>query len=194
MIKAGLTGNIGSGKSTVAKVFKTLGVKVFSADDEAKKLLNREDILAGIIDIFGNEILNKDGMIDRKALAHIAFNNKPLLSMLNNIIHPEVRNQFETWMEEYRDETYIIHEAAILFESGFNTMFDKIIFVSAPEELRIKRIMNRDGVTRESVLARISNQSGEKEKIKKSDFIVQNDGRQLIIPQVIEIHKQLKKA
>jgi dephospho-CoA kinase len=193
MIKVGLTGNIGSGKSTVARVFKILGIKVYTADDEAKTLLKKPNVIQEIVQMTGTKVLDKNKQIDRKKLAKMVFGNPEMLKQLNQIIHPRIREDFQLWLTKNKTEKYIVQEAAILFESGFDKMFNKIIFVSAPEDLRIERILKRDKVEVEAVLSRIKNQQSETEKIHKSDYIILNDGGKMIIPQIIEIHQQLLK-
>lgn len=183
---------MGSGKSTVAEIFKVFGVPVFFADDEGKKCLGQEDVKNKIVQEFGREVLESEQRIDRKALAGIVFNDENALKKLNNIIHPEVAKRFKAWLSNKQNEDYIIHEAAILFESGFYKMFDVIIAVSAPEELRIERLVKRDRSEAESLRKRMRFQLSEKERNSKSDFVIYNDGKQLIIPQILSIHKTLK--
>lgn len=190
MKKIGLTGNIGSGKSTVSKIFMILGIPFYNADEEAKKILNKPEIIKKIISFAGTNILTNTAMIDRKKLAAIVFENPEKLHQLNQLIHPAVLSDFNAWVNKMNGP-YIIMESAILFESNFNTLFDKIITVTANEETRINRVMNRDNVNREQVLIRMKHQIPEKEKIEKSDFIIVNNNEDLIIPQVIEIHQKL---
>ncbi|MCF8378290.1 MAG: dephospho-CoA kinase [Bacteroidales bacterium] len=192
MIKVGLTGNIGSGKSTVAKVFETLGVPVFHADIRAKKFLEEKDVMKELVRHFGKDVINQGG-IDRKNLAKIVFNDLEAISTLNSIIHPLVRKDLFEWIEMKKDHEYVIQEAAILFESGFYEFFDKIILVTCPEKIATERVMNRDKISQADVMARMKNQWPEEKKIPMSDHIVHNDGQNLIIPQVLEIHKQLIK-
>lgn len=191
MIKVGLTGNIGSGKSTVARVFQVLKTPVYHADDEAKKILDSRDIISKLINIYSNDILDTDGKVDRKKLARIIFNDQNEVNKLNRIIHPLIEKDFEQWVKKHKDIKYLIHEAAILFESGFDKLFDKIIFVSAPKETRIQRIIKRDNISRDEVLKRMQFQQDEKEKIPLSDFVINNDDSQPIIPQVLKIHQNL---
>ncbi len=190
MIKVGLTGNIGSGKSTVSRVFETLGVPVFHADSEAKKFLDQEDVQDSLIKEFGSEIF-EDRVINRKKLARLVFNDKQALEFLNSLIHPLVRKDFETWTIVNSEAPYIIQEAAILFESGFYKMFDKVITVGSLQELAVARVMARDGVSEKDVLLRMNNQWSSEKKEELSDFVVYNDGSKLIIPQVLEIHRRL---
>lgn len=191
MLKVGLTGSIGSGKSTMARYFQVLGIPVYIADVEAKKFLSDAEVTRLIVEMAGTDVLFADGSIDRRKLAAVVFNDPGKLAELNGIIHPRVRQHFYRWVDEQRDVPYIIQEAAVLFESGFYTMFDKIITVAAPEEERISRVMRRDGATREEVLARMDNQWPEEEKILKSDFVIINGDNDLAIPQVNEIHLKL---
>jgi len=187
----GITGGIGSGKSTVAKVFMQLGIPVFFADIEAAKLIiQNKNLQNKIIKNFGEEI-HWDGIIDRKKLAKIVFADKNKLEILNNIVHPAVKASFERWTKNNSNSPYIIKEAAILFEAGSDKGLDKIITVVAPAELRIKRVMKRDNVSKKDVEKRMKNQWSDEKKIKLSDFVITNDDKQLVIPQVLEIHKKI---
>jgi dephospho-CoA kinase len=190
MKKIGLTGNIGSGKSTVAKVFETLGVPVFHADAEAKNILSESDVIEELIHLFGIDILDGN-LINRAKLASIVFNDKNALASLNSIVHPRVRKALLHWMETRKGHSYIIQEAAILFESGFNKFFDKTILVSCPQAIAIKRVMERDGVNEMEIKSRLHNQWPEKDKIPLADFTIVNDGSCLVIPQILTIHKGL---
>ena len=191
MLKVALTGNIGSGKSTVAKVFSQLGIPVFYADIIAKDLYKNQEVRHVLTDYFGLEILDQFGFIDFKKLGKIVFNSTVKLDWLNKYIHPLVKLEFENWTKLHSDSAYVLQEAAILFESGFNSFFDKIIMVSAPEEERIQRVILRDNASRDAVMDRIKNQMDENFKIKHSDYIIYNRDSDLILPQIIEIHKKL---
>ncbi len=191
MIKVGLTGNMGSGKSTVARVFQISGIPVYHADHEAKKILDQPDVRDKLTEIFGKDMIDQKGQINRKKLASLVFNDQMMVNRINRIIHPLVEKDFKEWMDQYPDKEYIIQEAAILFESGFHKLFDKVIFVSAPKEIRINRIIERDHSSRQEILKRMQHQESEKKKITRSDFVVRNDGKQLIIPQILNIHQQL---
>ncbi|MCB2222174.1 MAG: dephospho-CoA kinase [Bacteroidetes bacterium] len=193
MIKIALTGNLGSGKSTVAEIFSVLGVPVYHADQEAKKFLFQKEVVDQLVDTFGEDILTTDRTIDRKKLASIVFKNKAALEFLNGIIHPLVRKDLYQWMEENKQHAYVVQEAAILFESGFYRDFDKIIVVACPVEMAIQRVMLRDGVSESDVLSRMKNQWPQEEKIKRADFVIHNDGNRLVIPQVLEIHRTLSR-
>ncbi len=190
MLKIGITGGIGSGKSTVAKVFEQLGVPIYNADYWAKEIMNTEPLVKKrLAEIFGNNIYDCEGKADRKKIAEIVFNDKSKLNELNSVIHPAVWLHGENWLKQHTAKPYILKEAAILFESGGNKGLDKVIMISAPKEIRLERVTKRDNVTREEVEARMANQWDDEQKIKLSDFVIVNDGKQLVIPQVMEIHK-----
>ena len=191
MLQVGITGGIGSGKTTVCRVFETLGVPVFYADAEARRLQDEdEEVKAAIKNLFGENIYSSNGL-DRKAVAEKVFADALLLKQLNDIVHPATIRAFETWKENYSDKKYILKEAAILFETGLNKSLDKIIVVTAPDELKIERIMNRDSVSREQVISRMKNQMSDSEKISLADFVIVNDEKQAVIPQVMKIHNKL---
>ncbi|MBL7969003.1 MAG: dephospho-CoA kinase [Prolixibacteraceae bacterium] len=192
MIKVGITGGIGSGKSTVCKVFSVLGVPVFYADSTAKQLMNSDPLLRDqLIHLFGAAVYLPDQTIDRKYLAGIVFSNTSLLEKLNHIVHPAVRKAFDDWCLN-QNAPYIIHEAAILFESGFYKMMDKTIMVYTDEHERIERVVKRDKIPVEMVIQRMKNQWKDEEKIKLADYVIGNNDRELIIPQIVEIDKKLR--
>jgi dephospho-CoA kinase len=190
MLKVGLTGSIGSGKSTVARIFGIVGVPVFSADDQSKMFLSEPHYKGLITRAFGEQILDPDGRILNKRLAAIVFSDREALSRLNAILHPAVRDAFGKWLGK-QNSRYVVHEAAILFESGFYRDFDKVIAVTAPEQIRIERVMRRDHVTRKDVVIRMDNQWNDEEKVKRADFVIFNDNEQLVVPQVLRIHREL---
>ncbi|MDX9942102.1 MAG: dephospho-CoA kinase [Bacteroidales bacterium] len=192
MLQVGLTGNIGSGKTTVCKVFEKLGVPVFYADLRARMIMDREEVTARVAGTFGKEILDAEGKLNRRTLAGIVFNDKEKLALLNGIIHPLVREDFLGWVGENKEEPYIIKEAAILFEAGMASQFDKIIVVAAPLEVRIARVMHRDGVSREEVLGRAANQFDEEELVARADYVIHNDDRQLVVPTILCIDQSLR--
>ena len=169
----GLTGGIGSGKSTIAKYFKSKGIPVYIADTEAKKIMDTDLIIGKIVDAFGMDVL-EDGKISRAKLSSLVFNHQEKLAKLNSIIHPAVKSHFENWLKKHCESVFVIKEAAILFESGSYKDCDKIILVTAPQDIRIKRVMNRDGISKEDVEARIRNQWTDEQKIPLCDFIIQN--------------------
>jgi len=190
MLKVGITGGIGSGKSIVAKLFELLDVPVYYADDAAKSLMNNHPLIkAELIRHFGEETYVK-GKLNRAWLAAKVFNNTGQLQLLNAIVHPIVINDAVSWMN-LRTEPIVMKEAAIFFESGSYTEMDYMVGVSAPEILRIERVMKRDGSNREAIQNRISRQMNEEEKMKRCDFIISNDEQQLVIPQVLQLHKEL---
>ncbi|NOX45806.1 MAG: dephospho-CoA kinase [Chlorobi bacterium] len=191
MVKVGLTGNIGSGKSTVARIFEVFGAPVYHSDKRAKGFLLFPEVKNKLKNEFGDIVFAKDE-IDRKKLANLVFNDKQAIAFLNSVIHPLVRKDFEDWCSRHSEEPYVVQEAAILFESGFYRFFDKTIVVSCPEEIAVKRVMKRDNATESEVKERMKNQWDQEKKKKLADFIVFNDGEQLIIPQVLQIHKGLR--
>ena len=191
MLKIGITGSIGSGKTTVCTVFEILCIKIYYADTEAKKFLSKESVKKKIKYLFGDSIFDKKGNIDNKILASIVFNNPTSLGELNSMIHPLVKSDFNSWLKNYKKEKYILHEAAIMFESGFYKDFDAIITVSAPKDLRIKRVKQRDNIIEQEILNRMKFQLSDEEKIIKADFVIYNDEQQLLIPQVLKIHNEL---
>ena len=192
MIKVGLTGGIGSGKTTIARIFETLGIPVYYADDATKRLMNITPVLrASIVKNFGEESYKND-LLDRKWLANIVFNNKEKLDLLNSLTHPVTIRDAEEWMKD-QTSPYAIKEAALLFESGATEQLDYVIGVYAPQHLRVKRVMERDGLAVEEIMKRISRQIDEEMKMKLCDFVITNNELQLVIPQVLEIHEKLKR-
>lgn len=191
MIKAGLTGNIGSGKTAVAAIFKILRIPVYNADEQAREIMHSSEVLNKIVKLFGKAIMDENENPEKKKIAEIVFADKEKLEKLNRIIHPLVIDDFEQWMKEQKNSSYIIMESAILFETNYSSLFDKIIFVSAPMSLRLKRVMDRDKDNTEHVKKRMSQQLPEKDKIKKADFVILNNDRKALIPQVLSIHKKL---
>ncbi len=189
----GLTGGIGSGKSTIASYIASKGIPVYIADDEAKKLMDSKRISSEIQTIFSENIFTESGNLDRKKIATLVFNNSEKLAQLNAIVHPEVKKHFTNWVNNHKNASFVIKEAAILFETKGNLSCDKVILITAPQEIRIERAMKRDNVDRESILNRIKNQLPEAEKIKKSDFVVHNIVLQNTFKEVDQILKILSK-
>lgn len=188
----GITGGIGSGKSTVSELFELCGVPVYIADSESKKLVASSSIIRKkLIGLFGEE-LYEGGVLNKALLASYIFNDNEKLKLVNSIIHPEVEKHFREWVNQNRGYEIVAQEAAILFESGFNKLMDKTITVYAPSEERIRRVVARDNVTREQVLVRIQNQMPDEEKAKLSDYVIVNDGTRSLIEQVLDIQQQLK--
>lgn len=193
MIKLGITGGIGSGKSTVSQIFATLGIPVYIADIESKRLTDTSPVIKEkLITLFGPN-LYPDNKLDKKKLASLIFNNKEYLEKVNAIIHPEVAKDFQNWVIKHKNHKIIAKEAAILFESGFNTFVDKTIMVYTPLEMRIERTMKRDNADRENVMNRIKNQMPDEEKAKLSDFVIVNDNSQSLIEQVLKTISELNK-
>lgn len=188
MLKIGLTGGIGSGKSTVAKIFETLGIPVYYADTEAKRLMNSNETIKVSIRQYFGEAAYKNHELDRKYLADIVFNSPEKLELLNALIHPVTINDAEEWMQK-QVAPYSIKEAALLFESGAAENLDFIIGVYAPQALRIRRVMKRDGLPEEEILKRINRQINEEMKMKLCDFVVTNNEQELLVPQVLKLHQ-----
>lgn len=190
MLKIGLTGGIGSGKTTVAKVFETLGIPVYYADDATKRLMNsNEFIKKSLIKHFG-EGTYSDGLLNRKYLANIVFGDKEKLALLNSITHPPTIHDANEWIARQKSP-YIIKEAALLFETEAAKHLDYFIGVSAPLEIRIKRVIQRDSISETEVLNRINRQMDEEEKMKQCDFIIVNNDEVLVIPQVLKVHEEI---
>ncbi|MDN5289303.1 MAG: dephospho-CoA kinase [Mucilaginibacter sp.] len=191
MLKIGLTGNIGSGKTTVAKVFELLGIPVFYADDEAKKVMITDAILINAIkQTFGAPSYFDDGALNRKHIAGIVFNNEAELKKLNALVHPATFRAFDNWLLNIRNAPYVVKEAALLFESDSYKMCDRSLLVSAPLQTRMSRVMQRDHVSLAEVESREARQFTEERKKQLADDIIINDDQQLVIPQVLALHKQ----
>lgn len=188
MLKIGITGGIGSGKTTVCKIFEILGIPIFYADSVAKSLLETDLVLKQeMIKSFGS-LIYQGSRLNRKLLASIVFNDAISLSKLNDLVHSRIRIAFEKWCSEKAHMSYVIEEAAILFETGFYKEMDKTILVCASIETRIKRVMQRDNIPESEVTARIKNQLPDEEKIKLADFIIYNEESKPLIKQVLTIH------
>ena len=191
MLRVGITGNIGAGKSLVSQIFSVLNVPVYYADVRAKWLMeNSSDLQNQIVQLFGKESFS-DGKLNRPFIAQIVFSKPEELKKLNAIVHPAVRADYKLWCEEQASSAYTLHEAALIFESGLDSEMEKMIVVSCPEEERIRRLTERDGKPREEILKIIHSQLIEEEKISRADFVVVNDGTAALIPQVWEIHQKL---
>ena len=189
-IKIGLTGGIGVGKTYVGQILNKLDLPVFNADVEAKECIkNNNQLQDSIKNVFGDEIYVKD-VLQRDKLADIVFNDILALQQLNALVHPIVKKRFEDWCEK-QTAKIVVKEAAILFESGSHITLDKVICVSASRDIRIKRIQNRDRISRKQIVARMDNQISQLEKEKLSDFVIINDGVRLILPQVLHIINQI---
>ncbi len=190
MIKIGITGGIGSGKSTVCRVFSLLDIPCYDSDREAKHLMNTDAVLRSRIgDLLGPEAYTSDGL-DRAYVSARVFEDPELLHRLNAIVHPAVERDFEQWAESQRSP-YVIEESAILFESGADRLMDRTVAVIAPEAIRIRRVCLRDHRDEAAVRARIANQMSDEERIRRADYILQSDERELLIPQILDLHHQL---
>lgn len=189
-LKLGVTGGIGSGKTTVCKVFSVLGIPVFSTDDEAKVIMeNDADMIRKINSLAGKDLYST-GSLDRTQLAKLIFNDKLLLAKVNSIVHPVVFDNYTEWVKR-QSAPYTIMEAAILFESGASMLVDKILTVVTPIEERIERLTKGKKLTRSQVIERIKNQSDDNFRIMKSDYVIYNSENDMIIPVILEIHKEL---
>ncbi len=192
MLIIGLTGGIGSGKTTVAKLFEKYGIPVYYSDIEAKKLMNRSKIIKRkLISKFGEKVY-KDKHLNRPFLASIIFNDKDALNYVSQVVHPKVAQHFKRWINKQK-APFVIQENAILFENGSYNNMDKIITVTAPLKTKINRVINRDKTTKKQVLERIKNQLTDDEKIKKSDFVINNIDLADTKKQVEQIYLQLLK-
>jgi len=193
MIKVGITGGVGSGKSLVCQVFSRLGVPVYSADEAAKKLMDNDaGIRKDLIRIFGKDIYAGE-KLNRSMLAGLIFDDPGLLAQVNRIVHPRVGLDFSHWYSYFTDVRFVIQESAILFESNFFELFDYIILVTAPEEIRMQRVLGRPGMTREKIMRILKNQLPEEEKIVRSHFVLRNDGTRLILPHILSIYSEMSK-
>lgn len=189
MLKIGITGGIGSGKSVVARIFKTLGIPVLDADAFAKKLMAENDkVRLDLIEAFGEEVFEA-GQLNRPFLSQLVFNDPVHLNRLNGIVHPAVKQYGWQWMEE-QDAPYVVKEAALFFESGSNVDMDYMVGIFSPVEQRLQRAMERDGASREAILKRMDKQMDEEEKMSRCDYVIYNDGSHSLIEQVLHLHQQ----
>jgi dephospho-CoA kinase len=189
MLKIGITGSIGSGKTTVCKILETLNVPVYYADDRSKYLLaNNDEVKQQLVDSFGSSIFINNNL-DRTALAGIVFSDRDKLKKLEGIVHPAVKKDFKNWAEK-QSATYVIKEAALLLEAGTNKDLDKLITVTAPLEIRIQRALSRDKSTRAEILAREEMQWPDEKKVAMADYVIYNGDQQLLLPQVLALHKK----
>lgn len=191
MIKLGLTGGIGSGKTIIGKLFELNGYPVFHSDEVAKGIYSVADVKQQMIHLFGEDIYLPDQAIDRKKLATLIFNDEYLLKSVEEIVHPAVRNNFVQWSNQ-QDASLVLFEAAILFEGGQYKNMHRNILVTAEEEIRIKRVMQRDNCTEEQVRERIARQWPDERKRELADFRIWNNGNELLMPQVLTIIEQIK--
>ena len=192
MLKVGITGGIGSGKSVVSGIFDLLRIPVYNSDARARQIMEHsEHVRTQIIDSFGTQAYDENGSLNRDFIASQVFSNKKMLSQLNAIVHPAVGDDFEQWCSTQEGKPYILKEAALIFEAGINKFLDKVILIFAPEELRISRVMSRDEANEESVQSRIENQWSDRKKAPLADYIIVNDGDHSLLRQTLEIHKLL---
>lgn len=191
-LQIGITGGIGSGKSLVCKIFQSLGVPVYDADSHAKILMTTDGILVDQIKKeFGSLSYDEKGDLNRKLVSEIVFNDEAKLQKLNALVHPRVAYDYDRWLAKYVSKPYVLKEAALLFEAGSFTLLDKIIVVTAPEPMRISRVLKRDlHRSEQEVVKIIRNQMDEEEKLKRADFIVQNNETELVVPQVLKLHER----
>jgi dephospho-CoA kinase len=193
MLKVGLTGGIGTGKSVIANIFRLLNVPVFNSDIEAARLMHSSDaIKRKLIELFGDDVYDDFGL-NRTYLREKIFTDDQARIKVNEMIHPEVRKVFKKFCEQHKKQLYVLQEAAILFESGGADLLDYVMVVTAPESIRIKRVMERDGISEETLRTIMSKQMPENEKMAKADFIIYNNEKQLLMNQVYMIHEKLQK-
>lgn len=194
MLKVGITGGIGSGKSIVCHLFSLLGVPVYNADHAAKRLMDQKaDLKNDLKNLLGDSAYGNDGCLNRIFVSSKVFKDPALLEEMNKLVHPHVLTDYVQWLSMLSDKNYSIMEAAILIESGFHKVLDEVVLVDAPEEVRIKRVVKRDGRSEEAVKAIIAQQWKTEEKIKYTSFMIKNDDKSLVLPQVLEIHKKLRE-
>ena len=192
MLKVGVTGGIGSGKTTIAEVFMQLGVPVYPSDERAKELMTGDfELRQAIIGLFGNEAY-VDEDINRAFIASKVFSDQTLLQKLNELVHPAVKKDFDSWCLE-QNAPYVLKEAAILIETGGYKVMDKMILVTAPSELKIQRVQKRDTLTRGEILARMNRQWSDERKKEFADFIIHNENNSMVLEQVLDVHKSLMK-
>ncbi|HMY85345.1 MAG TPA: dephospho-CoA kinase [Saprospiraceae bacterium] len=193
MLKIGITGGIASGKSFVASMFELLGIPVYYADKEAKRLIVEDsDIRRRIIDLLGEESYRDDGSYNTQWVASVVFSDHKKLLALNAIVHPVVKQDYLLWHSRMH-AAYTLHESALILEGGFNYLMDRIIVVTAPIEMRLDRLISRDGISRKAGMQKIQSQSSDEQKLKLADFVIKNDGHHSLINQVLDIHHALKR-
>lgn len=190
-IVVGLTGGIGSGKTTVAKLFEKHGIPIYIADERARAIMDRSDVVEAVQQIFTTSVISEQGGLDRARIKQLVFDQKELLEQLNQVVHPRVKEDFDRWLEEHKNAPIVIKESAILFENGLENSCDLIVLVVAPEEVRIERVMARDGVTKEQVRKIINNQMKDEEKIERSQYIIENNNKKSIESDIISIIRDI---
>ena len=194
MLKIGITGGMGSGKTTVCRMFEVLGIPIFYADDAAKSLMNTDlSLKRNIIEGFGLNSYSDKGELNRKYISATVFNNEQKLGMLNAMVHPAVFRAFDDWVMKQTAAPYVIKEAALLFESDSHKMCDQSVLIKSPEALRIQRIIKRDVTTQEEIKLRMIRQFSDERKENMADHVILNDEQNLIIPQILDLHQQFLK-
>lgn len=189
MLKIGITGGIGSGKTIICKLFQLQNIPVFYADEQAKTIMQTDTHLVEDLKAeFGDEVYSQEGLLNRRKLAALVFNDEIRLKKLNSLVHPAVFRAFDVWVKQ-QHTSYIIKEAALLFESGSNKDCDYVVLVKSPQDLKVKRIIERDTISETDVLKRMNKQLSDEEKEEKSDFIIYNDEKQMLISQVLKLHE-----
>jgi dephospho-CoA kinase len=189
-MKLGVTGGIGSGKTSVCRVFRTLGIPVFSADQKAREIMDNDEGIARKLNLIAGKDLFMPGSLDRMELAKLIFNDKNLLEKVNALVHPAIFDLFRSWAQ-VQTGPYVIMEAAILFESGGSKLVDRTATVVAPEEERVNRVIRRNSLSREQVMARMRNQLDDETRIKLSDYVIYNSETDMIIPAILKIHNDI---
>ena len=189
-MKIGVTGGIGSGKTSVCRVFNVLGIPVFSADTAGRKIMDSDNDIIEKVKVIAGKNLYSSGTLDRIELARLIFNDADLLKEINKVVHPVIFENFKVWIKSV-SAPYSIMEAAILIESGGAALVDKIVTVVAPVEERVERVMRRNNLTREQVFDRIKNQMTDEEKIRQSDYVIYNSEHEMIIPDILKIHEEI---
>ena len=188
--RLGVTGGIGSGKTTVCRIFRVLGVPVFVADNVARDLMSSDDEIRTQLNRIAGKDLYLSGSLDRKELARLIFNRPDLLRKVNETVHPSVLRQFDNW-DTAAESPYVIMESAILFEAGADSLVDRVATISAPVEERISRVMGRNDLSREEVIGRINNQLEDEEREEQSYYIINNSDNEMIIPEILKIHEDM---
>jgi dephospho-CoA kinase len=191
-LRIGITGGMGAGKSNICNIFGQLGISIYDADSRAKWIMNNvKDLKQSIIDNFGWDAYTRKDDLNREYLAKVVFNNTEKLELLNSIVHPAVKQDYEQWTLEHKDEPYSLKEAALLFETDSYKSLHKVIVVTSPIETRIERIIKRDHVKREDILKRIQSQTTDRQRMSKADWVIYNDGVRSLIEQTMDVHNTI---
>lgn len=191
-IVIGLTGGIGSGKSFVAGVLEEIGIPVYIADDRAKAIMNKKEVVQEVQNLFETNVIAENGLLDRAMIRSLVFNNNEQLNALNSIVHPLVKKDYEEWLNEHRDCLIVVKETALLFENQLENNFNYIVLVTAPEEIRIKRVVERDNVSESDVVKIIKNQLSDDKKARKSHYVINNINKEIVKKEVIAIIDGIK--